>query len=305
MSSQLFRKEAIEAQQRTFWGNSLVFQPVPIRLLTFFILIITITLGSFLYFGNYARKETVKGYLQPTGGLVQVLPPRSSVISEISVQEGDYVEPGAPMLTLDGGQTTASGYDLDEAVLGAVERQRTEFLTQLNQEAQRHGQLLAGIEASISNQLSEKSDIAVQVENQVKLVDLGLRGYERAQKLFEVGSIAELEMREREREYIFASQQLASLRQRVTVIDGQLGALRQEQKEIPLESAERLSQLRARLSDLDRQYAETDARRAVTLVAPVAGTVTSLRAISGELATPNAPLLTILPANGALDVFPP
>nr|HNH51140.1 HlyD family efflux transporter periplasmic adaptor subunit [Nitrosomonas sp.] len=54
------------------------------------------------------------------------------------------------------------------------------------------------------------------------------------------------------------------------------------------------------ISELEQQLTETDLRRSIVLTAPTEGIVTTLLAEMGQMAQPNLPLLSILPAGAQL-----
>ena len=65
MTTSLFRSEAVEHQRAKIWGAVTLAVPVPLTLLTLFVLACTLALGVFIATGSYARKEHARGYLAP------------------------------------------------------------------------------------------------------------------------------------------------------------------------------------------------------------------------------------------------
>src|SRR5437763_15032888 len=112
MTSQrlLFRQEAIEFQQRNRqWGQVTALQPVSTKLLTWFIAGAVALVIGFLFLGEYARKETVAGYLTPTLGTSKIFAPQPGTIKKIHVKEGEQVPEGQPLLTVETNQIAADG----------------------------------------------------------------------------------------------------------------------------------------------------------------------------------------------------
>jgi membrane fusion protein len=76
----LFRQQALDFRQQRQWGEVIALQPLPIRLLFLGLAVMVVLLGAFLAQAQYARKETVPGYLAPKAGLVRVFPPRPGTV---------------------------------------------------------------------------------------------------------------------------------------------------------------------------------------------------------------------------------
>ena len=87
--------------------------------------------------GSYARKQSVSGFLTTTIGVAKILPPRAGLVVAVTVTEGQLVEAGAPLLTVQVGQTDDSGSDVDDSVLQSLGRQRASMLDQIDLEKEK------------------------------------------------------------------------------------------------------------------------------------------------------------------------
>jgi membrane fusion protein len=89
----LFRQEVIDFQQHNRqWGQVALLQPLSTKIITWFIAAVFLLFVAFLFLGQYARKETVTGYLTPAAGTAKIFAPRQGTIKEIYVKEGQQVE---------------------------------------------------------------------------------------------------------------------------------------------------------------------------------------------------------------------
>ena len=89
----LFRQEALEFQrQHRNWGQVALLQPVSTKILTWSLAALAALVLVYLSVAQYARKETVIGYLTPTSGTAKVFVPHPGFIKELYVQEGQEVE---------------------------------------------------------------------------------------------------------------------------------------------------------------------------------------------------------------------
>src|SRR4051794_25668917 len=113
----LFRPEAMEFQQHhRQWGEVVLLQPVPARVLFLAIILAAALIVGFLSHAEYARKETVVGYLAPPAGVVRVFLPRPGTIRSVHVVDGQSVAEGQLLLTVAVDQTAADGANVDAAV---------------------------------------------------------------------------------------------------------------------------------------------------------------------------------------------
>ncbi|HCP64890.1 MAG TPA: protein secretion protein, partial [Hyphomonadaceae bacterium] len=96
----LFRSAVIEAQRRRVYGSVTLHQPA--RLAAFSaVAVISVAIGmAYLALGQYARKETVAGWIAPEAGLSAVYAPRGGVADAVLVRQGDMVAEGQPLMRL-------------------------------------------------------------------------------------------------------------------------------------------------------------------------------------------------------------
>src|SRR5262245_19939948 len=106
--SLLFRHEAIEFQRHNRqWGHVALLQPLSSKIITWFIATAVALAVIFLFLAQYARKETVTGYLTPTAGTAKIFASQQGTIKEVYVQEGEEVEKGQPLLAIETSQIAA------------------------------------------------------------------------------------------------------------------------------------------------------------------------------------------------------
>ena len=74
------------------------------------------------------------GFLVPTVGVAKIFPPHAGLVTALDVHEGQVVVQGAPLLTVQVGETDSQGGDVDAAVLQALSRQRGTLVEQIRLE---------------------------------------------------------------------------------------------------------------------------------------------------------------------------
>jgi membrane fusion protein len=144
----LFRLEAVAFQQhRCQWGEVVLLQPVPVTVMAWFVTVAVLLILIFLSIAQYARKETVLGYLTPTTGTAKIYAPRQGTIRAVHVHEGQQVQEGQPLLTIATDQIAADGKDVDAAILDTLAHQRGLLAQQIS--AQGTGRHPSGTASSL------------------------------------------------------------------------------------------------------------------------------------------------------------
>src|SRR6202165_778222 len=159
----LFRQEAIDfLHQRHSWGEVLSLQPISSTILSWTLAGLVVLILCFLSIAQYARKETVIGYLTPTFGTAKIFVPQQGFIKELQVKDGQEVAEGDPLLTVVTSHITANGDDVNATVLAVLAQQRDVVERQIAAEERRtaseHDRLVStikGIEGEIA-QLDEQ-----------------------------------------------------------------------------------------------------------------------------------------------------
>src|SRR3979411_3021279 len=134
----LFRQEAIDfLHQRRSWGEVVSLQPISSTILSWTLAGLVVLILCFLSIAQYARKETVIGYLTPTFGTAKIFVPQQGFIKELQVKEGQEVAEGDPLLTVVTSQITANGNDVNTTVLAELTQQRDVVKRQIAAEERR------------------------------------------------------------------------------------------------------------------------------------------------------------------------
>ena len=117
----LFRQEVVEFQEieRQF-GRAILLQPVSLKVITWSLSIFVVLILSLLVIGQYSRKATVSGYLSPASGTAKIFALQRGTITKIHVIEGQEVKEQQPLLTIDTTQISATGDDVNRAILSTL-----------------------------------------------------------------------------------------------------------------------------------------------------------------------------------------
>src|ERR1700716_81119 len=297
----LFRQEAVDfLHQRHNWGEVVSLQPISSTILSWSLASLVVFILCFLSIAQYARKETVTGYLTPTSGRAKIFVPQQGFIKELHIKEGQKVAEGDPLLTVVTSQISANGDDVNATVLAVLAQQRDVVQRQITAEERRtasehdrFASTIKGIEGGIA-----------QLEDQRKIQNERLKLSESfvstGATLSASGALPTIELKRREQAALEQKQNLASLDQQITARRTQLTDARHTLEQLPIVAAERIRVLRGDLSWIEQRVAEVNGRRAYVIKAPTNGRVSTLQATVGQIADPRHMQLEIIPLDSTL-----
>ncbi|CAN7347764.1 HlyD family efflux transporter periplasmic adaptor subunit [Bosea sp. LjRoot9] len=299
MSAGLFRTQAIEHRRR-LQGEVMIVQPVSHGVMTAALGVFVLVGGGYLVTGTYAQKETVQGYIAPTGGLAQVYASKGGTVTKVLVHEGDMVAQGHPLVELSLETAGASGPVGEklrvetEARIQAIDTQIVAAIARYEEEGRRLATRTQGLGEELARQeqrlIAERKLQVLQSDDASRYSQLEVKGNgtrfelsrRQQQALVQQGVIHELERQKESRlgDLNDAQSQLASL---------------------PAARDDKLAQLHGTRSELEQALAQLEVNRSYVMVAPVAGRVAALQAQPGQTAVAQSPLAALVPADSNLE----
>ena len=119
----LFRKEALQERKGSYFGKILVVAPVSFSAWTFGVFFIAVAIGLFLYFGEYSRRQTVRGELVPDKGLITLHAKDNGIVVNKYVQQGEEVKKGQLLCLISTEHETATTQSLSAQQVDLLEKQ--------------------------------------------------------------------------------------------------------------------------------------------------------------------------------------
>jgi membrane fusion protein len=297
---ELFRQQVVSRQQHRLQGEVVVLPRLPHYFLCLALLCWLALVLVFLTQANYSRKETVRGWLEPSAGLVQVYAQSEGKLAQLLVAEGEQVRLNQPLAVINGDHILADGQQLEQLLLEEYQQQSQALQRQL-QRAVELGQS-AGRELTqqIAAALLQFESMGAQLhtlEQQAGL--LALRGQRYAQ-LQAGGHVTDTELEQLQEQELGLQHKMQEIALLQLQQQANIEQLRSQQQQLPISNANQVDVLRISLSDLSQQIARLRGNRAYVIRAAISGTVSDIRAKQGQRALLNQPLLTLLPENPVL-----
>jgi membrane fusion protein len=297
----LFRQEAIDfLHQRRSWGEVVSLQPISSTILSWSLAGSVAFLLCFLTIAQYARKETVIGYLTPTFGTAKIFVPQQGFIKKLHVKEGQEVAEGDPLLTVVTSQISANGDDVNATVLAVLAQQRDVVERQIAAEERRTASEHDRLASTIKGIDGETAQLEDQRKIQNERLKLSESFVSTGATLSASGALPAIELKRREQAALEQKQNLVSLDQQITARRTQLTDARHTLEQLPIIAAERIRVLRGDLSWIEQRIAEVNGRRAYVIKAPTSGRVSTLQATVGQIADPKHIQLEIIPLDSTL-----
>src|SRR3979411_3164310 len=297
----LFRQEAIDfLHQRRSWGEVVSLQPISSTILSWSLAGSVAFILCFLSIAQYARKETVTGYLTPTFGTAKIFVPQQGFIKELQVKEGQEVAEGDPLLTVVTSQISANGDDVNATVLAVLAQQRDVVERQIAAEERRTASAHDRLASTIKGIDGETAQLEDQRKIQNERLKLSERFVSSGVTLSASGALPAIELKRREKDGLEQTQNFAVLDQQITARRTQLTDARHTLEQLPIVVAERIRVLRGDLSWIEQRVAEVNGRRAYVIKAPTNGRVSTLQATVGQIADPRHMQLEIIPLDSTL-----
>ena len=300
--TRLFRQEAIEFHQHSRQlGRVSALQPLSSKLLTWFIAVAVGLVVSFLFFGEYARKETVAGYLMPTAGTAKIFASQPGTIKEIHVREGDHVQAGQPLLTIETNQISADGYDVNSTILSTLRSQSDLLKNQIAAEGQRTTSEQQRLASLIEGLKAEIFQLEAQIKTQTQRLQVMEDSVTSVEGLRAKGYMADTEFKRRQLAALEQKQNLDALNQQLAQRRNQLTENGYTLEQLPTVMAGKIQSLHGELAAAEQHIAEINGRRAYVLRAPTAGRVSTMQATLGQFAEPRRLQMEVVPSDSVLE----
>jgi membrane fusion protein len=297
----LFRPELLRERQ-TEWLGAVLIKPRPMH--AWFAVCAAVTLAAIagaLCLASYTSKARVVGWLVPEQGMVRVFAPRPAVASRIFVREGETVAQGQLLVALSTEEQSAALGDTQAQVVRELAAQRAS----LSAEGERSSQLLRQQRANMGERVEamrrEESNMRQEIELQKSRLEMAQQWEARLRELKKSGFVLEQQVRGAAQDTLDQAARQQTLERSLSALGRERETLEGELKDIPLRMAAQEETTKRGIAATVRDLAETEARRALSIPAPQAGTVTAIQATPGAAVQPGRPLLSIVPRGARLE----
>lgn len=299
--SDLFRKEALEHQGNKLDGEVIIASHMSFTIIMWLILAIVAIGITYLFLGDYHRKEVVGGYLRPTSGISKVYPIASGVVDEIFVKEGEFVEKEQLLARVRMSRHLKSGGEMNQSILQELMKQ--ENLLKANLENKKS--LFSVTTKKLVSQIQGTESQIIQLNKQLGLLSqrlsLSEARYQDMLKLNENNFISDTELQNQRDIFLTLKQQVEDTQARLLSNQENLVQLHYEQEQSPVNYQETLTQIQSSLAGVKQQIAQAEAQLSYDVRSHRSGHVSNVLIKSGMMTQNNFPLMSILPKGATLE----
>jgi len=300
MATSLFRQEAIDAHRAKIWGEVTLSLPISLTVTTAFLSLCVLGVAILIATGSYARKEHVPGFLAAHLGVANIIAPRTGTIAVLHVKEGDLVEKGAPLITINVEQSSEGGGGIDTAMLASLRSQRDHLTDQVNLEQRRADAEKQRIQSEIDGLVSEIQAMQEELKVQIQRTAVAKEQVDAIVDLTKKGVVSQFELKKRQDNYLAIQESELTAARTIAEKKRDLAQRGNDLAQLPISAGRQMSQLQAAIGDIDMKIRQTDGQRAYLITAPKSGRVSALQAWAGKVVETNIPQMSIVPEGDTL-----
>jgi membrane fusion protein len=253
-----------------------------------------------LVFGSYAKRETVSGELVPDVGFVRVLAPQPGVVARRIVEEGQHVHAGQILVILSNDRSTSSGGAVLASINAHIHAQIMAQKAALDTMRRLHSREAQQIGVQVLDLERQESLLAMEVATQSKRVEYAKQTLARFENLSKDGF---LPLTQVARYHDDALEQQAKLQALERQRQEAVASLRQRKADLinlPDKHNLEIEAITRSIGTSEQQLLESEAKREISVLAPVAGVATAVLADVGSTVGTSTTLLSIVPKDSKL-----
>ena len=301
-SFQLFRQEVIDANTTRKYGEISISTPPSTRVVVLASLSIVFLTCALLRFGQYTRRESIFGVVEPTSGLLKVYAPDAGKIRRTLVKVGDPVHRGDILMTFSSERHGADGAPVQRE----LETQMTERLQLMAQEL-RNSDALANVESkSLQQTISADGSKLAMLTQQISLLrtraDHANAILQKYRDLTNSGFFSEIQYEAKADEVADQQLRLSELEKERATLQLEIERQVAESSAAPLKQKLAVAEISRTISNAQSDLVKVRQETEWSVVSPDDGIVSSIAASDNQAVDPNSAVLVITPAHRELQI---
>lgn len=303
----LFRKNAIDSLTAKQDGRPIAVMPRPWAWLSFLCIGICTATCVFCWNTQYARKETVRGWLVSEQGVVRVTHSNSAIVESVKRKAGDSVRRGDTIARFSNEETLGNGEAFASGILAEL---RDELAQTDSRELLLREEVTAkhvALDQQVRGIAHEIADTKEQMREQYARVTRAAANLDRLKLARDSGALTETDFLRQQDEVAAMRLSMGRLRQESSKLNRERQQLLAAQSGLSFELKNGLASLATARAELRQRITIQEQRRLVVLQAPIDGTLATLDVVAGTRVRPQQLISTIVPERSQLaaDVYVP
>lgn len=281
--------------------------PRPWAWLSFLCIGICTATCVFCWNTQYARKETVRGWLVSEQGVVRVTHSNSAIVESVKRKAGDSVRRGDTIARFSNEETLGNGEAFASGILAEL---RDELAQTDSRELLLREEVTAkhvALDQQVRGIAHEIADTKEQMREQYARVTRAAANLDRLKLARDSGALTETEFLRQQDEVAAMRLSMGRLRQESSKLNRERQQLLAAQSGLSFELKNGLASLATARAELRQRITIQEQRRLVVLQAPIDGTLATLDVVAGTRVRPQQLISTIVPERSQLaaDVYVP
>jgi len=290
----LFRRDSLRASELAWEGRPTLVVGVPATFVSFASMALAAAIAALIILGTYARRVDMEGAILPSAGLMAISSPSAGWIAALAVREGQIVEKGALLYTLDLDTITEDGRTQQQII-----NTQTAAQEMLTQEVDRKTRMSEETRKQLRQKIENLKVQIDQLGGQISMHQGFFKTINKEYNLFlglvERRQASLNEMESREQAWMQSQSKLQELESSKLRLLGEVNDAQYQLATVAISTADEIDALKARILDIDEKIANTKAHRSIEIRAPDAGVVTAIVGHPGQVVNTGAPMLKIVP----------
>lgn len=278
----------------------LITQPIPFVAYSIFACVISLAIIAYVIFGEYTQKQKVVGILVPDKGLIKVYAPVLATVETLLVKEGDFVEEGDILYTLNSTGVSESQehsrIEIRDRLLETRKSLQTDAARQkkINTEEQQRIQAeIKGIEIELE-EIQEFQRIA---DEQIDLAKDILSRYE---KLTANGMHSVIQTQGKKVEMLTLLSQKQNFMRQYSALQRRIEALQAESVTAMLRGENQMAAIGRSVKITESELLALESGRRIKVLSPAKGMVTGITKKPGQVSDVIEPLMSLIPEGAKL-----
>jgi membrane fusion protein len=295
----LFRSESLRGRELAWQGRAALALGLPAAFTTFASVVLAAAIAALIAFGSYARRVDMEGTVLPSAGLVAISSPAVGWIAALAVREGQSVEKGTLLYTLDVDTATKDG-STQQQIINAQTTAREMLTQQINRKTRMSEETQKELRQKIENLKVQIDQLGGQITMQQGFFKIINKEYNLFLSLVERRQASLNELDSRQQAWMQSQSKLQDLESSKLRLKGELNDAQYQLSTIAISTADEIDALKNKILEIDEKLANSEARRSIEIRAPEAGVVTAIVGHPGQVVATGAPMLKILPENATM-----
>ncbi len=287
-------------RERSLAGDVLLTLPLPLSVLSSLLGVGVLGLLGLAAFGQFASRESVKGWLTPSGGLVGVAASSGGTLTSIPLAEGDLVRGRQVLATLRVHRNIASG-PLNEQLVHAVSIEERAALAREAADLRRLETRREELKIRLETLGRERLQTLERIRAQEQQVVLAKEQVERAEAVTREGFFPMTQFQNRRAALLSAQDYLAQLRGTLLAQERESAGVRKELEAAPADLAALKAQSLGQQASLAQRRIAIEAEGIEVLTAPVEGRVLALPRQVGQLVQAGGVVALLAPVGSQME----